>query len=103
MEICKNDNLFIVFIVNGRIGKDNNIGKLTFRDTSLIDYTICSVEMFPFIKDFEVIELDSIYSDGHSLVLLSLNIPRKSEIPDTFNIKQQIQPHNKPKWKPTEK
>ena len=59
--------------------------------------------MFPFIKDFEVIELDSIYSDGHSLVLLSLNIPRKSERPDTFNIKQQIQPHNKSKWKPTEK
>ena len=100
LEICKNINLFIV---NGRIGKDKTIDKLTFRDISLIDYTICSVEMFPFIKDFEVIELDSIYSDGHSLVLLSLNIPRKSERPDTFNIKQQIQPQNKPKWKPTEK
>ena len=41
IEICRGNNLFIV---NGRLGSDQNIGNFTFRDTSLIDYTICSLE-----------------------------------------------------------
>ena len=72
LDICKNNNLFIV---NGRVGKDKNLGKLTFRDTSLIDYVLSSVELFPFIHDFEVIELDPLFSDGHSLLSLTLNFP----------------------------
>ena len=39
IDICRNNNLFIL---NGRFGKDKNLGKFTFRDQSLIDYTICS-------------------------------------------------------------
>ena len=39
IDICKNNNLFII---NGRLGQDRGIGKCTFRNKSLIDYTICS-------------------------------------------------------------
>ena len=39
IDTCKNNNLFIV---NGRFGKDKGIGTTTFRDKSLIDYTLCS-------------------------------------------------------------
>ena len=43
IDTCKNNNLFIV---NGRFGKDKGIGATTFRDKSLIDYTLCSAESF---------------------------------------------------------
>ena len=41
IDICRNNNLFIL---NGRFGKDKSLGKFTFRDQSLIDYTICSLD-----------------------------------------------------------
>ena len=69
IETCKNNNLFIV---NGRVGKDKYLGAPTFRDKSLIDYTICTAECFAWLSDFEIIELDAIFSDGHSLLSWSL-------------------------------
>ena len=42
IDICINNNLFIL---NGRFGKDKEIGKCMFREQSLIDYTICSVNV----------------------------------------------------------
>lgn len=70
IDICKNNNLFIT---NGRFGKDNGIGSATFRDKSVIDYTICTAESFDFLNEFEVLELDSLFSDGHSLLSWSLS------------------------------
>ena len=70
-DVCKNNN---IFIVNGRVGKDKGIGRKTFRETSTIDYTICTANCFTFLTQFEVIELDPIFSDGHSLLSWSLNI-----------------------------
>ena len=69
IDTCKNNNLFIV---NGRFGKDEGIGETTFRDKSLIDYTLCSAESFEILNDFEVIELDSVFSDGHALLEWSI-------------------------------
>ena len=70
-DLCKNNNLFIV---NGRVGKDKGVGRKTFRETSTIDYTICTADCFTFLTQFEVIELDPIFSDGHCLLSWSLNI-----------------------------
>ena len=47
IDICKNNNLFII---NGRFGKDKGIGSATFCDKSVIDYTICTAESFDFFK-----------------------------------------------------
>ena len=39
LDICKNNN---VFILNGRAGKDKGVGNFTFRNKSVIDYTLVS-------------------------------------------------------------
>ena len=70
-DVCKNNNLFIV---NGRVGKDKGVGRRTFKDISMIDYTLCTADCFTFFKHFEVIELDSIFSDGHALLSWSLDV-----------------------------
>lgn len=70
-EMCKKNNLFIV---NGRVGRDKGVGRKTFRESSTIDYTIYTADCFIFLTQFEVAELDSIFSDGHSLLSWSLNI-----------------------------
>ena len=57
-DLCKNNNLFIV---NGRVGKDKGVGRKTFRETSTIDYTICTADCFTFLTQFEVIELDPFF------------------------------------------
>ena len=70
IEICINNNLFIL---NGRYGKDSTEGKFTFRDQSVIDYTICSFNCLKIILDFEVIETDNLLSDGHALLSWSMS------------------------------
>ena len=65
IDICINNNLFIL---NGRFGKDKEIEKCTFREQSLIDYTICSINVIKLLNDFEVGDSDFLLSDGHSLL-----------------------------------
>ena len=72
IETCKNNNN--LFVVNGRVGKDKYLGAPTFRDKSLIDYTICTAEYFAWLLDFEIIELNAIFPDGHSLLSWSLQV-----------------------------
>ena len=45
---------------------------MTFRNQSVIDYTIASFQSLQFIKSCRVIELDALFSDGHSLISTSL-------------------------------
>lgn len=65
LDICKNNNLTIL---NGRFGKGKNIGKPTFRGISVIDYTISSIRGLRLLTDFDITELDRLYSDGHALL-----------------------------------
>lgn len=76
IDICKNHNLTIL---NGRFGQDKIRGEMTFRNTSVIDYAIVSTKCISMLRDFQIIDLDRIYSDGHSLlkVTLNVNIPKK--------------------------
>lgn len=69
IDICTNNNLFIL---NGRFGSDKNKGKCTFRDQSLIDYTICSVNVLRLLSNFEIIDTDALLSDGHALLSWSV-------------------------------
>ena len=78
IDICRNNNLFIL---NGRFGKDKNLGKFTFRDQSLIDYTICSFDCFMLFSDFEVIDTDAILSDGHALLSWSIHEAVYADVP----------------------
>ena len=100
IETCKNNNLFIV---NGRIGKDRHIGAPTFRDKSVIDYTVSTADCFAWLSDFEIIELDPIFSDGHSLISWSLGV-QNTDISNTSNLNDYEQKRNtKYKWTDTSK
>lgn len=51
---------------------DANVGRFTFRNNSVIDNAIASAECFEFISDFDIIETDPLFSDGHANVLFVL-------------------------------
>ena len=63
LDMCKSNNLFIL---NGRCDSDMNVGAMTFRGQSVIDYSIVSYNAVHFIDTFSIIELDPLYSDGSS-------------------------------------
>ena len=70
IDTCKSNNLFIL---NGRCGSDKNVGAMTFRNQSIIDYSIVSHQALQFVKMFKISELDPLFSDGHSLLLTTLS------------------------------
>ena len=66
IQICQSNN---IFIVNGRIYNDKELGKFTFRDKSVIDYVLSTAEWFRYYSNFEIIETDSLHSDWHSVIV----------------------------------
>ena len=69
IDFCKNNNCFLL---NGRYGDDKGAGKYTFREQSVIGYSISSEKGFKLLKNFEIFELDRRFSDGHSLLIMTL-------------------------------
>jgi hypothetical protein len=41
---------------------------MTFRNVSVIDYLISSLDGYPLLNDFQITDLDNLYSDGHALI-----------------------------------
>ena len=68
LDMCKSNNLFIL---NGRCGADIHVGAMTFQGQSVIDYSIAARKALRFIDTFEIVELDSLFSDGHCLLSTS--------------------------------
>ena len=58
---------------------------MTFRNTSVIDYAIVTTKCFNLLHDFEIIDLDRVFSDGHRLLQLDLKINCKLETPRSCN------------------
>ncbi|MCW4343991.1 MAG: reverse transcriptase family protein [Candidatus Thiodiazotropha endolucinida] len=75
IHFCKASNMLIV---NGRIGRHIHNAKYTCKDKSVIDYYLCSPSLFDVIRDFNVLEFSSLYSDAHCPISLGVRI--KSEI-----------------------
>jgi hypothetical protein len=50
LMLCQNLNLLIA---NGRLGKDKNVGALTCKESSLVDYCILTPELFSYVVNFE--------------------------------------------------
>ena len=87
IDMCKSNSMLIL---NGRCRDDKFIGSMTFRNQFVIDYSIVSFQSLQFIKvskgakirkrynqvphpkSFRVLELDALFSDGHSLISTSL-------------------------------
>ena len=81
LDLCRNLGFCIM---NGRCGKDQNIGKATTTENSLIDYIIGSPFIFNKVRDFRVHEFDPLLSDKHCIVEVSLegNIERVNHQPE---------------------
>ena len=47
---------------------------LTFKDVSVIDYSVCSLPVLKRIRDFTITDVDHLYSDGHSLLSCTIDI-----------------------------
>ena len=58
INICKNNN---VSILNGRYGHDNDIGAVTFRETSVTDNALVSGKTFYVLSDFQITEVDRLF------------------------------------------
>ena len=71
LELCSNNYLFIL---NGRIGNDFRNPSLTCKNKSTIDYFISSAYVFPIIKNLQVHEFSSLYSDAHCPVSCTLTV-----------------------------
>ena len=54
--------------MNGRLGSDKGIGKVTSKECSVVDYAITSLVMLPYFRKFEILDFDPIYSDVHCAV-----------------------------------
>ena len=77
IEMCRGSN---IFIANGRIGEDKDVGQFTYRGTSLIDYTLATVEALKLISKFSIIETDQFLAIDPQLLpgLLILPLPRNT-------------------------
>ncbi|CAG2248801.1 unnamed protein product [Mytilus edulis] len=82
LQLCKNNCLYIA---NGRIGNDKNMGKVTSKETSLVDYLIVSGDLFPYITEFEVIDFDSLFSDIHCRLRFNLSAMLPDDLLDKNN------------------
>ena len=85
IDMCKIHDLCIL---NGRFGKDKNIGTYTcytHNGASCIDYVLMSCSLLTHINDFKVHDFDSLLSDTHCPISLSLSSSAQ------FNVSQVIE------------
>lgn len=75
IEALRNNNLFLL---NGRLFQDKNKGMFTFKDKSVIDYVLATAECFDYIVDFNIIETDALFSDGHNVLYWEIAVPTRN-------------------------
>lgn len=92
LEICKSNNLFML---NGRCGKDRGIGSYIFKETSVIDYSIVSAQALKFIYDFDIMQMDPLFTDHHWLLKTTLNFEKSSK---TNGNPKKKKVKKRPKW-----
>ena len=93
-----------MFIVNGRMGNDAQVGRPTCKNVSVVDYFICKPRLFSTIVNFEVEDFNPMLSDVHNAVRLTL---RRESHCDPYthhatpppNLTQHNSLPLKPKWK----
>jgi hypothetical protein len=73
LNFCKGNSMFIV---NGRVGNDKNIGRFRCRNASVVDYCITSPELLKLFFDFDILESSKLFSDVHAplQILISVNL-----------------------------
>lgn len=77
IDFCKSNSLYLL---NGRLGRDQLVGNNTCRNASCVDYFISSVNMFPYLKDLFVDEFCMLLSDVHNPVTLRLSYTQNTSL-----------------------
>ena len=78
IELCKNKTIIIVNGIFQHVWSSH----LTFRNTSVLNYYIASTtKAYKLIEHFEIKSLDSLYSDGHSVLSCSIKINTNNRQP----------------------
>ena len=70
LDFCKYND---VFILNGRIGEDKDIGKFTCTNVGVVDYIIASPEYLKHITNFQVLKFSKLLSDVHCPISIFLD------------------------------
>jgi hypothetical protein len=87
LNFCRTCN---VTIVNGRVGTDAGIGKLTCKNASVVDYAIVSQELLYTVEDFAVLDFDDLLSDVHCPIAIKFSVntwqPLSDENTDIDNV-----------------
>ena len=94
LEICKTQ---LIYIVNGRVDRDKDIGRPTCKDVSVVDYIVAAPYIFPFISKFHIDDFNRVLSDAHCALFLDLeiDIPEHSSETQNSNLQSSI---SKPSW-----
>ena len=88
VEICKNQYLSIL---NGRFGQDRNVGALTFRETSVIDYAIASVCSMKLLHDFQIVDTDRFFSDSHAFLMIEFSKRSNIQLKSPSRVEKNLQ------------
>ena len=84
IDLCCNCD---IFIMNGRIGADKDIGRTTCQDKSLIDYVIGSPDVLCSCNDLRVEDFNPLFSDVHNPISISLHkIPGNEKVVNTEEV-----------------
>ncbi len=96
LDFCKSTSLCIM---NGRVGQDKQIGKVTTTKGTVVDYMIASPKLFKQICDFYIDDFDPLFSDIHQKMKLVLDKKLNSK-PSSKNRKHEHKNSTKiGKWK----
>ncbi|VDI19453.1 Hypothetical predicted protein [Mytilus galloprovincialis] len=83
LDMCKNNNLFIL---NGRVNGDKE-GMFTCRQSSVVDYFICTHSLLYCIHEMLVSDFSSLYSDVHSPLSLTMSFKLTSTVDKNIYVK----------------
>ena len=72
-----------------------NMTKEFKQNLPVIDYSIASAHALKLVKDFNINDLDCIYSDGHSLLTTIINV---IQVPDKLTKAKKHTNQQKPRW-----
>jgi hypothetical protein len=92
IALCHKTNMFLL---NGRVGSDAGIGKLTCKESSTVDYCITSPNILPYVYDFNILDFDPCFSDVHC----AINVTLKSLVNLTNNEYVNVAPISNDYWR----
>ena len=86
--------------MNGSVPKDEERGKFTTTRSSVVDYFICNADFFKFVRHFDVLDFNCLYSDIHMPLTCHLNCITCGEN-ELENVPQRNLPERIKSWDPT--